>query len=310
MARFLDLVDGHQELIRQGMDLISRGELSATHLFSGPSGVQKKEVALGFAQALLCEQGRQGCGICGSCLRIARGSSESVRVIEPEKNSIRVEVAREVRQWVGLQKWGQARIFIFEDAHRLNVQAANLLLKTLEEPPADTYFFLLAPSPRHVLPTLASRSRVWRFGRVDFSQVAKWKSSPTWALNASLGRKDLLLRLLHNKENEARQKAWQTLRILLAKSSILDLGENFAEKSELPDILFWMQSFLRDLMVLRAGSSQVWNTDFDFQEILHENRTSEELWRTSQALRELEAQLNHRDVTLALEHLWVSQHGI
>ena len=85
----------------------------------------------------------KACGICGSCLRIAQGQSESMLEIRPDGQFIKVSQASEIINYLSLQQWGRARAVIIDDVQRMNMQAANSLLKTLEEPPERTYFFLL-----------------------------------------------------------------------------------------------------------------------------------------------------------------------
>src|SRR5690606_28241588 len=92
--------------------------------------------------------------------------------VEPQGANIKIEQARQIVKFVELAHTG-ARAVILNDAHLLNAHAANSLLKTLEEPPAKTWFFLIAPSAAAVLPTLRSRSQLIRFGALSKEAIQK-----------------------------------------------------------------------------------------------------------------------------------------
>src|SRR5688572_5901691 len=94
--RILDRVRGHAGVVSRLENAVATRKLASTMLFVGPSGVGRKQVALGLLQALACETSERGCGVCGPCRRIAGLQSESLLLIEPQKNSIKVEQAREV----------------------------------------------------------------------------------------------------------------------------------------------------------------------------------------------------------------------
>jgi hypothetical protein len=86
-----------------------------------------------------------------------------VRVVEPQGASIKVEQAREILRFLSLQRIGRARVVIIDQAHLLNAQAANALLKIVEEPPADVFFVLVTDQPSSLLPTVRSRAQLMRF---------------------------------------------------------------------------------------------------------------------------------------------------
>lgn len=196
--RILEGVRGHVAVVQNLSDAVLRGKLASTMLFVGPSGVGRKLVALGILQRLVCDTG-DGCGTCGPCRRVSSGQSESLMVIEPTKNAIKVEQAREILDFLSLRGLGRARAIIVDSCHLMNPATSNALLKALEEPPENTYFFLLAPSPRHVLPTIRSRAQVVRFAGLsidDMQAVSKEaRVSPRWMLEASRGSLDRLQEL-------------------------------------------------------------------------------------------------------------------
>ncbi len=162
-------LEGHQLTLKPLMAAAAEKRLAGTMLFAGPSGIGKKFAALALAQTLVCETPLEarpdlaGCGHCGPCRRIKKNQSESLMIVEPSGSQIKIEQARDVLQFLNLQKLGKARIIIIDQAQRLGAQAGNALLKALEEPPEGTYFILVSALPNAILATLRSRSQLVRF---------------------------------------------------------------------------------------------------------------------------------------------------
>ncbi len=133
---------------------------SMTHawLFTGPPGSGRSNAASAFAAALQCEQG--GCGECHSCATARAGSHPDITVIRTDGLSIGTDVAREyVRKSALRPALGRWQVLIVEDADRLTDQAANALLKAIEEPSKHTIWMLCAPAVEDVIITIRSRCR-------------------------------------------------------------------------------------------------------------------------------------------------------
>ena len=136
------------------------GKRGLTHawLVTGPPGSGRSVLAEAFAAALQCADG--GCGECPDCRQSLAGSHPATRVVRAEKLSYGVDDARDLIMWTATRPSGHHhRIVVLEDADRLTEQAANTLLKVLEEPPPRVVWLLCAPSPEDVLPTIRSRTR-------------------------------------------------------------------------------------------------------------------------------------------------------
>ena len=135
------------------------GDMTHAWLFTGPPGSGRSNAAIAFAAALQCEQG--GCGRCQSCHNVAVGSHPDVRVTRTEALSIGVKEVRELVRTSALAPVGDRwQVMIVEDADRLTEQAANALLKAIEEPTDRTVWLLCAPTVEDVLPTIRSRTRL------------------------------------------------------------------------------------------------------------------------------------------------------
>jgi DNA polymerase III subunit delta' len=208
----LSAVKGHDEVIKKLRTAVTAGNLAPTLIFVGPSGVGKRKVAIGLAQLLVCTQPALGfaCGKCGPCIRIENRQSESLLEIEPQGASIKIEQTRQVIKFISLAQVGEARVIIFNDAHLLNAQAANSLLKSLEEPPPATWFILVAPTASAILPTLRSRAQIVRFGTLAREVIADLSASgPEWAIESAMGRMDLIEELGKEEVVELRAKAFE-----------------------------------------------------------------------------------------------------
>jgi DNA polymerase-3 subunit delta' len=135
------------------------GGMTHAWLFTGPPGSGRSVAARAFAAALLCPD--LGCGHCASCHQVLSGTHADIEVVRPAGLSYGV---RETRQLVlraaSSPTGGRWRIVLFEDADRSTEQAANALLKAIEEPPSRTVWLLCAPSPDDLVVTVRSRCRL------------------------------------------------------------------------------------------------------------------------------------------------------
>ena len=165
MHSFADFEGQSRHIARLQEEFASRGYAHA-YLFAGPRGTGKRSVAQLCAMTALCRGGSKPCGVCGPCRRVLAGTHPDVHVIEPEsgKRDISVGVMRSVLEEVSVRSFEDgAKVFLVPEAGRMNPQAQNCLLKTLEEPPENTVFLLCTERPAALLPTVASRLRLIRF---------------------------------------------------------------------------------------------------------------------------------------------------
>ena len=140
-------------------DLPGNRTLAHALLISGPQGIGKVAFAHRLGMRLVCEQGR-ACGVCRSCVFAGKGGHPDILVIKAEegKAEITVEHARALNAFLALTPHlADRRVSIIEAAEQLNRSAANALLKTLEEPPAESFVLLVSHAPAQLLPTIRSR---------------------------------------------------------------------------------------------------------------------------------------------------------
>ena len=135
------------------------GAMTHAWLFTGPPGSGRSTAARAFAAALQCPDG--GCGTCHVCRAAMTGRHADVDVITPTKLSYGIDDTRDlVRRAAMAPAVGRWHVLVVEDADRLTEQAANALLKAIEEPPQHTVWMLCAPSPEDLVPTIRSRCRL------------------------------------------------------------------------------------------------------------------------------------------------------
>lgn len=165
--RDLDCILGQEQAVTQLRAALQNKVISHAYLFLGPAGVGKRLTAYSFAAALNCEspvQGYKPCGQCPSCRKIEHGNYPDLHLVEPQGQSIKIEQIREIQARIAYKKLeGKFQIVIIQDAQNMTVDAANSLLKVLEEPPRGTVFILLADQTRSMLPTILSRCQLIRF---------------------------------------------------------------------------------------------------------------------------------------------------
>jgi DNA polymerase-3 subunit delta' len=135
------------------------GAMTHAWLFAGPPGSGRSVAARAFATALLCPSG--GCGQCATCLQVHAGTHADLMLIRPQGLSYGVKQTRElVLRAAGKPTGGRWQVVLFEDADRCTEQAANALLKAIEEPAPRTVWLLCAPAAQDMVPTIRSRCRV------------------------------------------------------------------------------------------------------------------------------------------------------
>jgi DNA polymerase-3 subunit delta' len=265
MARLIDAVIGQRAAWDVLMQQLNKDRLAHALAFAGPAGVGKKKIAWALAQALVCEREHPPCGECGPCRRVEGSQSESVLFLEPTAGALKLEAAQQILHFLTLRSLGRARVVILDDAQRLNPQAANALLKILEEPPARTYFVLLVNEISQLLPTLRSRVQVVRFAPLTPAQLQQVSADPApeWMLRSARGSAEQLARFRDAGSEESRAAVLDFLRQALhgRHEGVPAMVERAKERDEAVGLLHLLQQLLRDWSLL--GESDLIHSDLE-----------------------------------------------
>jgi DNA polymerase-3 subunit delta' len=246
-------------------------------LIAGRRGLGKRALALHFARALLCEAPRPGgdaCGVCPSCLYVAVGAHPDLRLIEPllfdeEGNvtvvdAITVDRIRELTAFTQLSTHRhRAKVAVIAPAEAMNAAAANALLKTLEEPPADTYLMLVSHQSARLPATIISRCQRLPVPEPDAASAVTWLKAQGVAdadrVLAQAGGAPLLALEL---ADPALQREGEALLAELERPERLSpvaVGARLAAspkeewKARLAAVMYWLMTWTADLATVTSG---------------------------------------------------------
>jgi DNA polymerase III subunit delta' len=256
--------------------LLKNGRVNSTLIFAGPDGVGKRQFALTFAKAVNCQKAPAGaygpsamdsCDECSVCRRIDAGGYGDVTVIRPDGQFIKIAQTREMAQEVYYRpREGRQRFFIIDEADRLREEAANSLLKTLEEPPATSTIILLTARPDALLLTIRSRAQRLNFTALSVAEMEKYlaenfpRSSPDTALLARvtegrIGQANAIDLSIYRQERRTLIELLELLASGNDRPRLLKAAEYIGkkEREDFEKELALIFSLLRDLFMLAAG---------------------------------------------------------
>ena len=166
---------GYEKLTRIFRRMVKQDAYHPAYLFHGPPHVGKRKLAEAFSMAIFCNELEDDfCGHCSSCRRMQSGVYPDYRVIEPEGATIKIERCRDVIAEAAMQPYeGKKKIFVLDPAERMKVEAANSLLKVLEEPFPFSLFILITSVPQAILPTIDSRCQKIRFAPHSYELLSQ-----------------------------------------------------------------------------------------------------------------------------------------
>lgn len=157
---------------------IRKNRVSHAYIFLGPRGVGKRLTALNFAKALNCgsETPDRPCDMCNSCEKIDNLRHPDLFLLKSEKDNsiIKIDAIRGLIKNMTLKPYeAKKKVCIIDDAHLMNQEASNALLKTLEEPPSESILILIADRSDDLFPTIVSRCQIVKFFPLSIEEVKK-----------------------------------------------------------------------------------------------------------------------------------------
>ena len=293
----LDQLTGNERVKKLLKRILEARRVPGALLFTGEDAIGKKLFALEIAKALNCRapQGVEGCGQCPSCVRIGKfnypTSNESddwkgiiwtdhadVGMVVAPKRVLLVEQMRLIEREANYRPYeGKARVFLIEDADKLNDASANALLKVLEEPPHTSHIVLLTSRPAMLLPTIRSRCQMIRFSpltaaEIETHLVINRIASPNEArmrarvARGSLGRAVAQDLDSFNEQRKAMLQVLQALSISEDRIQLLRSAEELNEakyKDEYEARLDILETLIRDawILSLRTPDESIVNED-------------------------------------------------
>ncbi len=216
---------GHEHALNTLRRALTAQQVRHAYLFTGPEHIGKTLLAQRFAQTLLCTGGpdarvapQNPCNACLSCRKVMHGNHPDVHYISRplDRQFILIEQVRALQSDAARKTLeGRRNIFIIQGMHEMNVQAANCLLKTLEEPEPDVVLLLTAPDPGLLLPTILSRVQQIPMNLLTTTQIKtaleqRWQVEPEEAaLTAALaaGRMGWAVQAVEDEDMLAERQA-------------------------------------------------------------------------------------------------------
>lgn len=252
---------------QQLVQLIAGKKLPHAMMFAGPRGIGKRHLADALAQLLLCDAPVEGtaCGRCRGCELNKAQTHPDLLWLEPEEvgKAIKVDQVRELTESLGkTAQQGGYKVVIIEPAEAMNGNAANALLKSLEEPAANTLLVLVAHSPSSVLPTIRSRCQMRKLAMPRSEQVIRWLSpllvgsntTPEILLAAARGAPLTAVALLQGDALEQRDQTMQLFtRLSLGQISAIEVAAQW-HGGDVLGLLEWLLGLLHSLARWKVGA--------------------------------------------------------
>lgn len=245
------------------------GQLPHALLFHGPEGIGKQDFAELAARSLLCQQpdsAGRACGTCKPCQLAGSGNHPDFIFVQPEEagKAIRIDQIRElIRQMSLSPHFGGYRTVLIAQAEQMNPAASNSLLKTLEEPQANSVIFLVTSQLSRLPATIRSRCQMLRFATPDMAATLDWlkgkvdnKEQAEQLLNAANGAPLLARHMAENETIRLRQRILRDLTAIAAgKQQAVSVAAEWlklAHARPLP----WLYHWVCDMIRIKSGGER------------------------------------------------------
>ncbi len=262
---------GHQRPIKWLQTAVKTNHLGHAYLFHGEPEIGKRHTAKALTQLLHCEHPPtdstpDACGTCRSCHQVEQAIHPDCLLIEPEDSQkqnpkIKIDQIRAIEHLVIYRPLvGSHKVCLIDQADTMTTEAANALLKTLEDPPDHCLFLLISSRPEHLLPTIRSRCISLRFSPLPTKDIHEFlihhsameSNDAKFIASISEGR---LGQALHLDPKDLKIKLRQYWTLLFgehqtSEAQIFDISESLVKSNQASEAIQWFQQGLRDLLLL------------------------------------------------------------
>ena len=252
---------GYQQIVEQLQRTVASDRIAGAYLFVGPMGVGKETIARYFAQLIFCQQDTEPPTVCGTCLacrKVGSGNHPDLQFIRPEGSLLKIGQIRALQKQIIYEPFEASRkVYILTDIERMNAEAENCLLKTLEEPPASSVLILLTSNVEALLPTTRSRCQILQFHPIPTQELAeilidRFSVAPEQATTLAIAAGGAIGKALTQLEKGS--VLTEEVPDILKETDLLAafrLAENLKDNPEtLGDLVTWY----RDLLFLQQGA--------------------------------------------------------
>lgn len=275
---FKDVI-GQKEVVNILKEELKDDRINHAYLFYGKEGIGKKTLATEFARALLCNQiENDSCNICNNCRRVEHGNHPDLKIIEGNEKTknLKIEQIREMQKEIAYKPYeSEYKIYIIDGAENMTTQAANSLLKTLEEPPSYAVIILISEELNKLLPTVISRCQNLRFSNISREKMQKFLDKE----NVEESKKELIIGLARGSIGKAKE-LYKNDEFLNKRKKIYDFLKEihnitkvdiFSEANDWVDILKedfplfdLLSAWYRDIIIYKRGNKkQLVNSDYE-----------------------------------------------
>ena len=324
---------GHHRPIKWLQTAVQTNHLGHAYLFHGEPAIGKRQAAIALTQLLHCEMPQTGstpdaCGTCRACHQVEQAIHPDYVIIQPEDGQkqnpkIKVDQIRAIEHLVIYRPLvGSHKVCLIDEADMMTTEAANALLKTLEDPPDHCLFLLISSRPEHLLPTIRSRCIALRFSPLPLHDVYDYvikhssleSNQARLVANFSEGRLGQALQL---DPEELQVKLRQYWALLFGEQSgsathVFDISESLGKSHQVPEAIHWFKQGLRDLLCLAldaTNSPALYREQEPTLRQLAQQMTPSAILELAQELNQLErGQQRNLNMQIGLEQFFFHLH--
>jgi len=275
---FKDVID-QKETVNILKEELKDDRINHAYLFYGKEGLGKKTLAIEFARALLCNEiENDSCNVCNNCRRVEHGNHPDLKIIEGNEKTknLKIEQIREMQKEIAYKPYeSEHKIYIIDGAENMTTQAANSLLKTLEEPPSYAIIILISEELNKLLPTVISRCQNLRFSNISREKMNNFLDKK----NIEENKKELIIGLARGSIGKAKE-LYKNDEFLNKRKKIYNFLKEihnvtkvdiFSEVNEWVDLLKedfplfdLLSAWYRDIIIYKRGNKkQLVNSDYE-----------------------------------------------